>query len=141
MQWKPYFLWELLSLTKIVGVTITSSSSDVGKEKEGINGLQVRAGTVKKGGECSTSSNGKTCDAWEDIEYCGDLNIKEKILPVREYSIICQKSIFARLIAVQILKSEQHMLTFNEISVIRESFFMKSEQSTLFNTIHGSPGT
>ena len=154
MEWKPYFLWQLPSLTKIIGVSITSRDEEAGNGIESINGIQVRAGTVSMQDVCITLSScsakdengtcmwksGIGCDPWKVNTYCGVLNITENILPLREYSIICQKGILARVITVQLFKPGQHSLTFNEISVIRESFFIKPKHSTLSNNIHGSPG-
>ena len=51
VQLNPYFLWQLPSLTNIIGVTITSINEEAGKGTESINsikGSQVRAGTVLK---------------------------------------------------------------------------------------------
>ena len=155
LDWKPYFLWELPSLTKIIGVTITSRNEDAGNDTESINGIQVRAGTVKvdgvvcssvtvcygsyPNGTCTYALSGRDCKSYSANEYCGTLNIY-KILPLREYTITCQHSILAKLVTVQLLKSEQHSLTFTEISLIRESFLIKPGHSTLSSTIHGSPG-
>ena len=146
-----YFILELDSLTKVVGITITSrdevqNTDDEYIEKESgvqsIKDAEIRAGTTKKVELC------EECSFWKDLELCGTLKIEknESILPLREYSVMCHKSILTRVVTVlqsesQVMTSLKRSLTFEEISVIRGNFLDTSVYFGKSNSIHGSPGT
>jgi hypothetical protein len=154
-----YFILELDSLTKVVGITITSKDEDATKvthlvqntndeyiEKESgiqsIKDAEIRAGTTKRVELC------EGCSFRKDLELCGTLKIEknESILPLREYSVMCHKSILTRVVTVlqsesQVMTSLKRSLTFEEISVIRGNFLDTSVYFGKSNSIHGSPGT
>ena len=138
----PYFLWELPFLTKIKGVTITSTDEnfeEVGYTKT-LNGTHVRAGTVQ--GLCDNSVDGShaICKPWTTNEFCGSLESSMETLPLREYNILCPKSIIARVLTVQILDTTPRVLSFDEITVIKKSFLKREDDQVKPNSYNGSPG-
>ena len=140
----PYFLWELPFLTKIIGVTITSTDEnleEVGYTKT-LNGVHVRAGTVRAQGLCDNSGDGShaICKPWISNEFCGSLEISMETLPLREYTIFCPKSIVARVLTVQILDTAPRVLSFDEITVIKQSFLNREDDQARPESYNGSPG-
>ena len=138
--WKQYFLLELTFLTNVIGVTITSREHDTGNVTresqntdsehvtqefgtQSINGVTIRAGTTKMIGMCAVMNVngvvGNICDEWKDLGYCGELQLEDNILPLREYTVMCPSRILARLVVVQQYDSSvKRSLTFEEISVL-----------------------
>ena len=140
----PYFLWELPFLTKIKGVTITSTDEnleEVGYTKN-LNGAHIRAGTVIARGLCDNSGDGShaVCKPWNTNEFCGSLESSMETLPLREYTIFCPKSIVARVLTVQILDTSPRALSFDEITVIEQSFLNRENDQERPESYNGSPG-
>ena len=140
----PYFLWELPFLTKIKGVTITSTDENLGDAEytKILNGTHVRAGTVRAQGLCDNSGDGShaICKPWISNEFCGSLEISMETLPLREYTIFCPKSIVARVLTVQILDTAPRVLSFDEITVIKQSFLNGEDDQARPESYNGSPG-
>ena len=140
----PWFLWELPVLTKIVGVTITSTDEKLGEVvyTKTLNGTHVRAGTVLAQGLCDNSGDGShaICNPWNTNDFCGSLESSMETLPLREYTIFCPKSIVARVLTVQILDTNPRVLSFDEIRVIKGSFLKTEDSQAKPNSYHGSPG-
>ena len=143
-QWNPYLMLELSSLTNIIGVTITSRDEENNDGVQSINGVEVRAGTVKMLEMCKQltvdAENGLSCELWKDNEFCGSLNINGDVLPLREYTIMCHKGLLARIVTVQLVKPDQDSLTFEEITLIRGSFLDRPNHSNVAIYLHGSAG-
>ena len=140
----PYFLWELPFLTKIKGVTITSADEKLAEVvyTKTLNGTQVRAGTVRAQGLCDNSGDGShvICKPWNTNELCGSLESVVETLPLREYTILCPKSIVARVLTVQILDTTPRVLSFDEITVIKQSFLNREDDQARPESYNGSPG-
>lgn len=161
-QIRPYFMLQLSYLTNVVGVTITSRNEDDGnvthamqntddisitKESgtQSIKGVAVRAGTIKVPEslcEKIGASQITHCSQWKGNELCGSLPINTDILPLREYSIKCGKSMPATFVTLQLRKTDstKRSLTFEEVALILGNFLDKTEDTTASNLIHGSSG-
>lgn len=167
--WSQYFLLQLDSLTNVIGVTITSRDEDnsnvthssqntgdpyMSKESgiQSIKDVVIRAGTTKMEGLCIRYEDGidgnnitygaLECRPSTDLDWCGILQVESDILPLREYSVICEKSLLARVVTVEQPRhgTSYRSLTFEEISVIRGNFLDKSAYSGQLSSIHGSSG-
>ena len=161
-QKRPYFMLQLSYLTNVIGVTITSRNEDDGnvthefqntddtsitKESgtQSINGVMVRVGTIKVPENlCEKIGSSKltTCSEWEGDELCGTLKVDGDILPLREYSIRCGKSIPATFVTLQLptIDNIRKSLTFEEVTLILGNFLKKEDYTTSSDSIHGSSG-
>ena len=144
MEINPYFLWEFPFLTKILGVTITSTDETLGEVEynKNLNDIHVRAGNVRVQGLCDIPDDGShaVCKPWNENEFCGSLDTSMMTLPLREYTIWCSKSIVAGVLTIQILDTNPRVLSFDEITVIKGSFLKTEDGQAKPNTYHGSPG-
>ena len=93
-------------------------------------------------GLCDNSGDGShaICKPWNTNEFCGSLESSMETLPLREYTIFCPKSIVARVLTVQILDTTPRALSFDEITVIKQSFLKKEDGHAKPNSYNGSPG-
>ena len=57
-----------------------------------------------------------------------------------EYTILCPKSIVARVLTVQILDTTPRALSFDEITVIKQSFLNGEDDQARPESYNGSPG-
>ena len=161
-QLTPYFMLQLAYLTNVIGVTITSRNTDDGHDThklhdnndasitkesgtQSINGVEVRVGTIKVPESlCENIGDPLTtnCSKWEGNEFCGVLTIDGDILPLREYSIRCGKSIPATFVTLQLptIDNIRKSLTFEEVTLILGNFLKKEDYTTSSDSIHGSSG-
>ena len=160
-QLRPYFMLELRFMTKVIGVVIISrdevyrnvthyiqNTNDAMITKEigtqSINGVQIRAGALKIVNLCEENEYLATmdCKMWHGNDFCGELNITEPILPLREYTIMCEKPIPSKFITIQLPTPGdiKRSLTFEEISIIRGNFLDKKENKKPNSSIHGASG-
>ena len=137
-------MWELPFLTKIEGVTIISTDENLEEVPftKTLNGTHVRAGTVRVKGLCDNSGDGShaICTPWNTNEFCGSLESLMETLPLRQYTIWCTKSIVARVLTVQILDTAPRVLSFDEITVIKQSFLNGEDDQARPESYNGSPG-
>ena len=161
-QLSPYFMLQLSFLTNVIGVTITSRDLDEGNVTyrlpnvndasitmesgvQSINGVEVRLGNIKVPDSLCKNvgdSQIKNCSKWKGNKLCGVLNVNENILPLREYTINCGKSIPATFVTLQIPTPDniKRSLTFEEIELILGNFLDKADPSSPSVSIHGSSG-
>ena len=161
-QLSPYFLLQLSFLTNVIGVTITSRDVNEGNIThrltnandasittesgvQSINGVEVRVGNIKVPDSlCEKVGDPQimNCSKWKGNKLCGVLNINENILPLREYTINCGKSIPATFVTLQIPTPDniKRSLTFEEIELMLGNFLDKTDLSSQSISIHGSSG-
>ena len=161
-QFSPYFMLQLSFLTNVIGVTITSrdvnkgnithrlinvndASTTTESGVQSINGVEVRVGSIKVPDSlCEKVGDPQiiNCSKWQGNILCGVLNVDENILPLREYTINCGKSIPATFVTLQIPTPDniKRSLTFEEIELMLGSFLDKTDPSSQSISIHGSSG-
>ena len=114
-------------------------------ETQSINGVQIRAGAFKIVDICEENgySEAIDCKMWYGNDFCGELNISEPILPLREYTLTCEKPIPAKFITIQLPTPGgiKRSLSFEEISIIRGNFLDKEKPQNATNSIHGASGS
>ena len=153
---------ELRFMTKVMGVAIISrdevyrnvthdiqNTNDTMITKEmgtqSINGVQIRAGAFKIVDICEENrySEAIDCKMWYGNDFCGELNISEPILPLRKYTIMCEKPIPTKFITIQLPTPGgiKYSLTFEEISIIRGNFLNKEKTQNVTDSIHGASGS
>ena len=161
-QLSPYFMLQLSHLTNVIGVTITSKNEDEGNIThrstntneasitnesgvQSINGVEVRIGTIKVPDSlCEKVEDTQilNCSKWQGNELCGVLSSDENILPLRQYSIKCGKSIPSTFVTLQIPTPDniRRSLMFEEIELMLGNFLHKTDPSSPSVSIHGSSG-
>ena len=161
-QISPYFMLQLSYLTNVIGITVTSrnevgdvinsfqNTSDASITNESgiqsINGVEIRMGTIKVTDNlCQNVGDPlyRNCSKWEGNELCGVLSYDGYILPLREYTVRCGKSIPSTFVTLQLPTSDgiKRSLTFEEVKLILGNFLNKPEPTSPSISIHDSSGT
>ena len=160
-QISPYFMLQLSYLTNVIGITITSrnevedaiqslqSTNDTSITNfsgiQSINSVEIRMGTIKvMDNLCEKVGNPQytNCSRWEGNELCGVLSLDGDILPLREYTVRCGKSIPSTFVTLQLPTSDdiKRSLTFEEVKLILGNFFDEKEPTSPSISIHDSSG-
>ena len=160
-QISPYFMLQLSYLTNVIGLTVTSgnevrdvinrqqntSDASIANESgiQSINGVEIRMGTIKVTDNlCKNVGDPqyKNCSKWEGNELCGVLSHDGYILPLREYTVNCGKSIPATIVTLQLPTADgiKQSLTFEEVKLILGNFLDKTEPTSPSISIHDSSG-